>query len=213
MAVLRRNLVPLKSLMLPIAPGSEIDLALRANYEKGALLGDSSPGPWECFGIIRERSDLVELMMLANRVKRSSAARQEFNRRIKQYVGVAAQRLKDWLSVRRGRPRDAKQQRVWLVARELREENPSKYSWGSLARKLTPAAYEKDRKLAADRIRDGVKRLGPSDIYMYGLSAETILSSLSRSGTVRPNPSDQDKAEKYPAVILPGVRMLRRRDE
>jgi hypothetical protein len=217
MGVLRRGFVRLGDVgsRSEFERATRVDSALRGQLERVALLGDSAPGPWECFGIVRDESELTELLKLARDARKNVAARHELNRCVKRYVSRASKRLKAWLLIRRGRPQDVEQRKIWLVARELRESDARTYSWGNLAKTLTSDAYQRDPKLAADRMRDGVKRLGPSSPLssLYGVRHRVISSLLFPAAEDPSNLGVHDATGKYPAIPGPGLRTPHRRNE
>jgi hypothetical protein len=108
------------------------------------------------FGILRGPEDLAMLINLRGTGEPSKGSQQKIDEFLRQRASKAIMDLKRWLGLKRGRLRDVSKERVWALAATLREKDPKRYSWRSLAQKLDAEGYAKDPQLAMDRMRHGV---------------------------------------------------------
>jgi len=108
------------------------------------------------FCILRGPEDLATLIELRGKGKLPKEARKKLKDFLEGRTKEALTRLKRWILLERGRPRDFPKREVWTVAAALREKNPKQYTWRKLALKLDARAYSIDPRGAMDRIRHGV---------------------------------------------------------
>ena len=111
--------------------------------------------PYPSFPLVNSPEDMAALIELTIQSRESKDSRKALKQLVERKGRQAETRLKKWLRLRRGRPRDISRRERWTRAAKLRQQDPKKYSWGVLAR-LDPA-YEKDPRGAADRMRHGVE--------------------------------------------------------
>ena len=123
------------------------------------------------FGIVRSPGDLARLVVLRGRGKQPKEARKKLNDLLDDRARKALARLKRFLSLERGKPRDFSKRKVWRVAAALREEDPSKHSWSKLARRLDPKGYAETPHLAKERMRQGVRAVQREKAQPRGKSA------------------------------------------
>jgi hypothetical protein len=86
----------------------------------------------------------------------SKETRRRLNKFVEDKTRAASTRLKKWLGLKCGRPRDFTQREVWAIGADLKEKNPKKFSYGNVARKLDPKGYDEDPHLAKERMRQGI---------------------------------------------------------
>ncbi|MFQ5662889.1 MAG: hypothetical protein ACE5HL_03560 [Terriglobia bacterium] len=113
----------------------------------------------EDFCILGGSEDWATLINLRGRGNLSKEGRTKLEDFVEDRAREAKTRLKEWLGLKRGRPRDFSKWEVWAVAAALREKDPKKNSWRSLARQLDPKGFADDRQNATDRMRHGIERV------------------------------------------------------
>jgi hypothetical protein len=110
----------------------------------------------EYFGLLRGSEDLATLVKLRGTGKPTRETQERVNRFLEGQARLALGRVKRWLGLRRGRPRDFDKRSTWAICAELRRRDPKKYSWRKLASIQAPNEYANDPRLAMDRVRHGV---------------------------------------------------------
>ena len=108
------------------------------------------------FPLVTGPEDIATLFELASQRRKSKKSRELLKQFVERRGRQAATRLKKWLGLRRGRPRNFSKREVWAVAAGLREKNRKKYSWRLLARRLDSKGFANDPRGAMDRMRHGV---------------------------------------------------------
>ena len=108
------------------------------------------------FCILRDADDMATLIELRGKGHISKEARKRLNEFVEDKTRVASTRLKKWLGLIRGAPRNFSKRDVWAIAAALREKSRKRNSWRSLARRLDRKGYAEDPHLAMDRMRHGV---------------------------------------------------------
>jgi hypothetical protein len=91
------------------------------------------------------------LQILASDKAISDHAKMKLQKLIESWYGLNQKR--------RGAPRNRTKRETWLHGLQLRSENPSKWSWAAITRKLDPAGHAADRSKATDRMRQGIEAL------------------------------------------------------
>jgi hypothetical protein len=124
------------------------------------LIGHGGKPPAEfqypSFPLLNCPEDMAALMEKSLMEHKTKEARKSLERFLEEKAKQATTRLKKWLGLKRGRPRDFSKRERWAAAAVLRTQNPKLYSWNKLAEQFD-ADYGQDRKGAADRIRLGVQ--------------------------------------------------------
>lgn len=108
------------------------------------------------FCILRGAEDMATLIELRGRGDLSKEARRKLEDFLEQQARKALTRLKLWLGLKRGRPRDFSKRARWNLGAQLREKDPKKNSWRTITRKLDKDGFAKDPQGATDRMRHGI---------------------------------------------------------
>jgi hypothetical protein len=147
----RPKLVPLSGLL-----GGESTRAalLRARPPQPILLDPKPVFPH--FDILGGEEDVARLIELRGRGDLSKEQRRILERFLEDRARKTLARLKVWLLLRRGRPRDFSKREIWAAGAALRRKDPKGWSWRNLARRFDPEGYAENRQLAMDRMRHGV---------------------------------------------------------
>jgi hypothetical protein len=122
-------------------------------------IGDIAEFEYPNFPLLRGPEDIATLIELRGGERRiSKEAREGFNDFVEDKAREASSRLKKWLGLRRGAPRDFSKRKAWADAAALKEKNPEIFM-AQLARQLDPKGYAEDRHLATERMRQGVRAI------------------------------------------------------
>lgn len=122
-----------------------------------AQLGWQSKRTVPLSSLSRVSDHWAALMQVRREVRRSRSARKRVNVFVNRYAQRAANDLRGWLGLKRGRLRDSSKWQVWTTGARLRVEDPKKFSWRKLTMQLDPEGYAQDSQLAVDRMRHGIE--------------------------------------------------------
>lgn len=119
------------------------------------------------FYILKDAEDMATLIKLRDNGHRSKEARNRLNKFVEDKTKEASTRLKKWLGLRRGAPRNLSKRGVWVLAAALKK----RYSWPRVTRTLDPKGYADDPHLATERMRQGVRSVQREKAQPRGKSA------------------------------------------